>query len=193
MAGLVGQYVGFLGVMALLARQKTDSDLGLVIQGGDFGYLAVGLVLQFVLALVLVPLSQLFFENRPPRQNVAESLTEAGSTTVKVVIVFFYVVMGPIVEELTYRGVLFKALGRWGKWVAILGTAVVFAAVHYEVGSSWQSAVVILPPIFVLGVILAWLTERNGRLGPAIFLHSGWNLLAAFVLLLPTELLEQAS
>jgi membrane protease YdiL (CAAX protease family) len=57
----------------------------------------------------------------------------------------------------------------------------------------WQSAVVVLPPIFLLGLVLGWLTQRSGRLGPAIFLHSGWNLLAAFVLLLPPEFLEQVS
>jgi len=45
--------------------------------------------------------------------------------------------------------------------------------------------------LFILGVILAWLTHRSGRLGPAILLHSGWNLLAAVVLLLPSEVLEQ--
>jgi membrane protease YdiL (CAAX protease family) len=33
-------------------------------------------------------------------------------------------------------------------------------------------------------------TLRTKRLGPAIFIHSGFNLLAAVVLLLPTELLE---
>jgi hypothetical protein len=31
---------------------------------------------------------------------------------------------------------------------------------------------------------------RSNRLGPAIFIHSGFNLLAAIVLLLPPELLE---
>jgi membrane protease YdiL (CAAX protease family) len=54
-----------------------------------------------------------------------------------------------------------------------------------------QSAAVVLPPLFVLGLLLAWITQRSGRLGPAIFIHSGWNLLAAFVLLLPPEVLEQ--
>ncbi|MCZ6630561.1 MAG: hypothetical protein O7D28_04345, partial [Actinobacteria bacterium] len=55
------------------------------------------------------------------------------------------------------------------------------------------SAVVVLPPIFILGVLLAWITIRSGRLGPALFIPSGWNLLAALVLLLPPEVLEAAS
>jgi membrane protease YdiL (CAAX protease family) len=42
-------------------------------------------------------------------------------------------------------------------------------------------------------VVLAWVTVRTNRLGPAIFMHSGFNLLAAIVLLVPPELLEQVS
>jgi membrane protease YdiL (CAAX protease family) len=72
-------------------------------------------------------------------------------------------------------------------------TALVFALVHLlgvDPDRFLASAAVVAPPIFLLGLMLAWLTIREGRLGPAIFLHSGWNLLAALVLLLPGELLE---
>jgi membrane protease YdiL (CAAX protease family) len=44
--------------------------------------------------------------------------------------------------------------------------------------------------VLILGAVLAWITLRKERIGPALFIHSGWNLLAAIVLLLPTELLE---
>ena len=47
-----------------------------------------------------------------------------------------------------------------------------------------------LPPLFLLAILLGWLTERTGRLGPAFFVHSGFNLLAALILLIPPELLQ---
>lgn len=75
-------------------------------------------------------------------------------------------------------------------------SAAIFAAVHLtglDASQLLRSAAVFLPPLFLLGLILAWLTQRHGRLGPAIFLHSGWNLLSAFVLLLPTEILDRVS
>jgi len=59
------------------------------------------------------------------------------------------------------------------------------------VGSA--ASAVVLPQLFIVGVVLAWVTVRSGRLGPAIFIHSGFNLLAAVVLLLPPELLQPAS
>ncbi len=105
-----------------------------------------------------------------------------------------YVVIGPVVEELVYRGVLLKALAQRGRRTAIIGSALVFAAIHLpglETDQLLRSAAVFLPPFIVLGVFLAWLTLRKGRLGPAIFVHSGWNLLASLVLLLPSDALNQ--
>jgi len=59
--GLAGQYVGHLGVLWLLARRKPDSDLGFSIETGDLRYLPLGLLLQLVLAVIFLPLTQIFF------------------------------------------------------------------------------------------------------------------------------------
>jgi membrane protease YdiL (CAAX protease family) len=75
-------------------------------------------------------------------------------------------------------------------------TALVFAAFHLIglPGDRFlQSAAVVMPQLFIVGIVLAWVTLRSGRLGPAIFTHSGFNLLAALVLLIPSELLEPIS
>ncbi|HEX6146058.1 MAG TPA: CPBP family glutamic-type intramembrane protease, partial [Acidimicrobiia bacterium] len=72
-------------------------------------------------------------------------------------------------------------------------TALVFAFFHMlglQPSRILQAAAVVLPQLFVVGLVLAWVTLRSKRLGPAIFIHSGFNLLAAVVLLLPPELLE---
>jgi membrane protease YdiL (CAAX protease family) len=191
---LVGQYVGIIGVLWILSRSKEDPELGFSIQGGDFGYIGLGLVLQLMASLAVLPLANLLFPDGPPRQNVTQGLLNADTLGLQVILVFAYVVVGPIAEELMYRGVLLRALRSRRKWTAIVVSSLVFAAVHLPGLPSneiWSSVVVFLVPIFGLGVLLAWLTLRHGRLGPAIFLHSGWNLLAAFVLLLPEDVLEQ--
>lgn len=192
--GLAGQYIGNLGVFWILARTKDDADIGFTIRGGDIGYIALGLVLQITMAVLVLPLSNLLFpEGRPP-QEVADIITEASSLPMQVALVVVAVVVAPITEEVMFRGVLLRALESRGKRFAMVVSALLFSAVHalgLDMASLWQSAAVVLPPIFILGLLLAWLTQRSGRLGPAIFLHSGWNLLAAFVLLLPADLLEQ--
>lgn len=192
--GLAGQYVGNLGVFWILSRMKEDADVGFNIQGGDFVYIVLGLILQIVMAIAFLPLSNLLFPDGRPPQEVADVIAGADSTLLMVGLILAAVVLAPVTEELMFRGVLLRALERWGKRLALVVSSLVFSVVHVlglDMAMLWQSAVVVLPPIFILGLILAWLTQRTGRLGPAIFLHSGWNLLAAFVLLLPPEIMDQ--
>lgn len=191
---LAGQYAGNLGVFWLIARYKAVSELGWSISPGDLLYVGLGLVLQIGLAIAFLPLSEMLFPDGRPQQEVADIIANADATWLKVALVVAAVVLGPITEELMYRGVLLRALERWGKWLAVVVSSMVFAVAHLTGLDQQQllrSAAVFMPPLFILGLILARLTQRTGRLGPAIFLHSGWNLLSAFVLLLPTDILEQ--
>jgi uncharacterized protein len=192
--GLAGQYVGNLGVFWLLYRMKERPDVGFAIQGGDFLYVGLGLVLQIALAWLLLPLSRLLFPEGQPPQEIADIIAQADTALLGLGLVLAAVVLAPVTEELLFRGVLLKALEPKGKRFALVVSSLIFSAVHVlglDLERPWQSAAVVLPPLFVLGLLLAWLTQRSGRLGPAILLHSGWNLLAAFVLLLPPEVVEQ--
>ena len=60
----------------------------------------------------------------------------------------------------------------------------------YDPSRMLEAGALVLPQLFLVGCVLASVTLRSGRLGPAIFIHSGFNLLAALVLLLPPEMLE---
>lgn len=191
---LAGQYLGNLGVFWILTRYKDVSDIGMTIEAGDFFYVGLGLVFQLAIALLFLPLNNLLFPEGRPQQEVAEIIANADATFLKVALVVAAVVLGPVTEELMYRGVLLRALESRGKILAAVVSSAIFTAVHVtglDPSQMLRSAAVILPPLFLLGLVLAWLTMRTGRLGPAIFLHSGWNLLAAFVLLLPTDVVTQ--
>jgi membrane protease YdiL (CAAX protease family) len=192
--GLIGQYAGSLLVFWLLSRRKGQPDIGLQVKGGDFVYLGLGLIFQIGVALLLLPLATRLFPDGRPRQLIAEQMAEADTMVLQVGFVVSALVMGPVVEELTYRGVLLRSLSRLGQWPAVILSSIVFMAIHIpglSPSAMLESAVLILPPLFVLAVILARLTQRTGRLGPAIFVHSGWNLLAALVFLLPEDLIDQ--
>ena len=183
-------------MFALIRLRKTDPDVGLDVRSGDLFYIGLGLVLQLAMAALLLPISNLLFPDGQPPQEVADVIAGADSLPLQIGLLLAAVVLAPLTEEIMFRGVLLRALEPRGRRLAMVVSALVFSAVHalgLDVDRLWQSAAVVLPPIFLLGLILAWLTQRSGRLGPAIFLHSGWNLLAAFVLLLPSDLLEQVS
>ncbi|MGH8946145.1 MAG: lysostaphin resistance A-like protein [Acidimicrobiia bacterium] len=191
--GLAGQYIGSLGVFWLLWRNRSRP-VGFSIVPTDVFYVGIGLLLQIVLAVAFFPLSRLLFPDGAPPQQVVEALGDIEtSTLLRLTLVLAAVLLAPATEELMYRGVLLKAITERSRRFVMVVTALVFSLVHVvglDPERPLASAAVVLPPIFLLGLVLAWVTLRHQRLGPAIFIHSGWNLLAVIILLLPQELLE---
>ena len=77
----------------------------------------------------------------------------------------------PVVEEVFFRGFVFSGLvPRFGMGWAMVASAVVFSVFHLALG--------VLIPIFVTGLLLAWLYQRTGSLWPSIVAHAGQNALA---------------
>ncbi|MFZ0626402.1 MAG: type II CAAX endopeptidase family protein [Acidimicrobiia bacterium] len=190
---LIGQYVGHLVALWLIARTKKEPDLGFVIEGRDFLYLFLGVGLQLGLAILFLPLSTLLFPNGDTAQQVGSALGGLQTTSARVAAVFTATVVAPATEELIFRGVLIKAMGKHSRRVIMVASAGVFAAFHLlglDPTRLLAASAVVLPQLFLVGLLLAWVTLRSGRLGPAIFIHSGFNLLAALILLLPTRLLD---
>lgn len=190
---LAGQYVGHLFIFWVLNRSKPPDSIGLEARGRDSAYIAAGLGLQLGLSILFLPLVLLLFPDGGPAQEIGSVISELTTTTARVASMFISVVLAPITEEIAFRGVLIKAMGDRSRRTLILGSAAVFSLFHVlglASTSFVQAAVIVLPQLFLVGAVLAWVTLRTGRLGPAIFLHSGFNLLAAIVLLVPADVLE---
>ena len=190
---LAGQYAGHLFVLWLLNRSRPPGTLGFEVQGRDSAYLFAGLGLQLALSILFLPLVQILFPDGGPAQEIGSVLSGLESGAARLGSLLVSVVLAPITEELAFRGVLIKALGERSKRTLIVVSALVFSLFHLLGLASSNfggAALIVLPQLFFVGVALAWVTVRSGRLGPAIFMHSGFNLLAAIVLLLPPELLE---
>lgn len=192
---LAGQYSGNFGALWAIYVRRGRPDLGVVVDPRDLRFVGLGLGAQIAVALLLLPIANLLFPDGQPPQEIAEAMANTNSTLLKASLVLAAVVFAPIAEELMFRGVLLRALKPRGTRLAVVVSSIVFSAVHLlglDVNRLWQSAVLVLPPIFLLGVGLAWLTEKHGRLGPAMGAHLGWNLLATVILLAPPELLERS-
>jgi membrane protease YdiL (CAAX protease family) len=190
---LAGQYVGHLFVYWLINRSMPPNSIGLEVQGRDSVYVVAGIGLQLALSILFLPLVLLLFPDGGPAQEIGSVISELTSTAARVSSIFISVVLAPITEEIAFRGVLIKALGDRSRRTLILVSATVFSLFHIlglATGDFARAAAVVLPQLFIVGVVLAWVTLRSKRLGPAIFLHSGFNLLASLVLLLPPDLIE---
>jgi membrane protease YdiL (CAAX protease family) len=194
-AGSIGQFAGHLVVVGILARARGGArSLGFSVEPADSLFLFGGLGLQVAVALLFALVGSLIGDI-DAGQSVADELRSLHSIAGRVAMAAVVAVMAPVAEEVMFRGILLRALAARGRSFATVVSAIVFAGFHVVgiSGNRITGAVLLLPTFVVIGIILARMTWRRGRLGPAIFVHSGFNLLAVLVLLIPIELLESAT
>jgi membrane protease YdiL (CAAX protease family) len=79
----------------------------------------------------------------------------------------FIAVLVPIVEELTFRGLGFSLLRRYGEWTAILLVGLLFGLAHGLVNA--------LPLLVAFGVGLAFLRSRVDSVYPGMVVHGLFN------------------
>lgn len=190
---IIGQYIGHLGVLWLIGRGRGlgASSLGFDIAPGDMRYLGLGVVLQIVLVFLFIPLQRLLVPEGGNAQDVVEVLSGLSTPAGRVAMVAVTSFLAPLTEELLFRGVLLNSMVGSSRKRILFVTASVFALFHLIGVTSLGAVVLVFLQIFLVGLVLAHVTLGRGRLGPAIFLHAGFNLLAAVVLLLPPEVVEQ--
>jgi membrane protease YdiL (CAAX protease family) len=81
------------------------------------------------------------------------------------------VIVAPVAEEIFFRGFVFAGLrGRYGWKKAALISSALFAVIHVT-----PTAMV---PIFILGLIFAYLYHHSNSIWPAILMHVSTNALA---------------
>lgn len=94
------------------------------------------------------------------------------------------VLIGPIVEELYFRGLVQRAVARAAAsaWIGVVVSALVFGLLHTTDATSPQSAVVIGVSTCLFGAAAGTVTVLTGRLGGAIIAHIVFNAIAVILL-----------
>jgi membrane protease YdiL (CAAX protease family) len=87
------------------------------------------------------------------------------------------VILAPIIEEVFFRGYLFKLLqDKLGDNPAIFLTAILFSAVHFNIYTFF--------PILVMGGLMGWARKRTGSVVPSLIFHAMNNLTALCVVIM---------
>ncbi len=175
---LLGSGVG-AGFAALVALVRAPaSALGL--RGASAGWMVRALVALPVF-LVLGQLWGLGLEQAGvslEEQELVGLLRELSGTWAGALALAYALVGAPVFEELLFRGLGLAALRpRLGTAGAALLTALLFGVLH---GADPQA----VPPLFALGLGLAWLRLRSGSLLPPLLLHAANNGIVVLALLL---------
>lgn len=105
------------------------------------------------------------FEN-PQIENITGGMR---LTPIDLVLLLILVaIIAPVAEELLFRGLLYPVLRRsWGVTLAIILNALLFGFAHV--------VLILIPGLFFVGLILAWVRERSGSVIPGMLLHALQN------------------
>lgn len=115
--------------------------------------------------------------------NLANVMTQLSNNVIGVVSI---AVVGPILEEVLFRGAIQGVLMRVCKpWTAILIASLIFGVVH-------MNPIQIFYATFI-GILFGWIYYRTGSLMPSIIGHVLNNSLAAVTMILGTDEAELLS
>lgn len=186
-----GQSAASFVVMWAMSRSRGSgslaADVGLIVRGSDWWGVPAGMVVQVVIALITAPLVVWLFPDGAPEQGIAEITGQSRSVIDQLAVFIAVAVAAPLIEEMLFRGMLLSWLARrMRNWPAIIVSAAAFAGIHLLD----PNAIAVVPGLFLLGVVLAWVALKRGDLSLPIAIHSGINLLAAITILYGDQLLE---
>ena len=113
--------------------------------------------------------------------NVSTPLTEMMQDRPSVILLaVFGITLGPLCEELAFRGFLQPLLVRGlGVVPGILAATIPFGLLHFrEYGNSWRHALLIA----LAGASFGWMRQATGSTRAATIMHASYNALFFFVL-----------
>jgi len=150
-------------------KQSFFKTLGLnvrnVVRGAILGLASYVSYLPFLFVALLTSLGLSSFFKMAPEEN---PLLNVFSIEGRPWLIFYFVLcicfIGPIIEELFFRGFLYPALRKKiGPVLSILISSALFSLLH-------MTFVGFLPILF-LGILLAYMYEKSGSLLPSITIH----------------------
>ncbi len=174
--------IGIVFYFVLKRYRHKIKDLGLTLKNffknisyGILGY--VSLVPVLIVGLLIVVWFVEAFKYKPSPQPVLELFLEERKIPVLVYLSIFVAVVGPVMEEIFFRGFLYNAIKKdMGIRWAIIISAGLFSLLHAHL--------VGFLPILILGIFLAYLYEKTGSLVSSITLHIMHNIAMVFFVFL---------
>jgi membrane protease YdiL (CAAX protease family) len=159
----------FVGLMLLIARGLPKRPAFALMQPSSWGA-AIGLDAAGLVGILLLGAAISSFSNPGKEQGLVPDRWDPSRAAPFVANAIVVIVLAPISEEMTFRGLGFTLLRRFGNWAAVLMVGFTFALVHGLVEG--------FPILFAFGSVLAFIRWRTGSIYPTIVLHASFNAIA---------------
>jgi membrane protease YdiL (CAAX protease family) len=158
------QYGVVFGIVLLLARGHREL-LALRRPTSWRAVLGISTAILFLIFVLTAALSPV--TNPEQEQGLVPSHWDSHRVAQFAFFAFVVTIVGPVVEELMFRGVGYGLLEVYGTWTAILVVGISFGLVHGLIEG--------LPIITAFGLGLAFLRARTSSIYPCVILHAVFN------------------
>jgi hypothetical protein len=136
------------------------------------GWAALGFATFYVAVVIYTVVLQPDTE-----QTVAQDLGANQGTVGLIAAGFMVICVAPVAEEFFFRGFFYRALrSRYTVLVAAGIDGLLFGIIHFDFSSA--DALLIVPPLALLGFIFCLVYEQTGSIYPVIALHALNNAIA---------------
>lgn len=130
----------------------------------------VNIIIIFAIMAAMGKLSQFSVES-----TTSASIAPKGNPLWLDVIIYIYIcLLGPVLEELVFRGVLLEGLRKYGNLFGIIMSAVMFGLMHQNITQCI--------PAIAIGLVWSYIAVKSGSLIPSMLLHIINNTMSAVLL-----------
>lgn len=98
----------------------------------------------------------------------------SGSRNADIIMAAYVCVIGPVLEETLFRGMILQSLRPWGDWFAVVTSSVLFGLAHMNLVQGI--------PAVLLGIVFGFITVKSGSILPSAILHIINNTLSIVML-----------
>jgi len=152
--------------------------------------------MSFPMVLAMIPIAQLLmtvgnliglwlnaFVGAVKGEEVVNQTSELIASAPPVLVFFVVVILGPLVEELIFRKIIFDRLSTFGMPFAIIVTAVSFGLFH---GNLYQFFYAVL-----VGIVLGFIVAKSGNWLYAVLVHAVMNFIGGFLSVIVADSVER--
>ena len=161
-------YAIFLGVVLAISRGDTRELLALRRPRGWGRAIGIAATVAVGVIVLEVALDPVLHAGR--EQGLTPTHWESSHAAAFAASFVVLALVGPFVEEATFRGLGYSLLAPYGQILAIVAVGVLFGLAHGLVEA--------LPILVALGAGLAYLRARSDSLYPCVVVHAAFNAFA---------------
>lgn len=142
----------------------------------SFGVVTVGSVINLIITAIAAALSGKLSDFSVTNTSALSIAPQNNPLWLEILIYLYICLLGPIMEELIFRGVLLDGLRKYGNTFGIIMSAVLFGLMHQNFSQCL--------PAVCMGLVWAYIAVKYNSLVPSMILHIINNSMSAVLMVL---------